>query len=359
MTLKTPQRVSLVTQTATTLRDAMASGAWGRLLPGELALCNELQVSRVTLRSALEFLKREGWFATNRGRRRQIVRRERIAAKTGAEKSVVLVSPLPRQNMPAGVILQLMALRECLESFGLELDVVTSAAAYSRHPERALAALHKEHHPACYILYLSTSAMQHWFAERHINCIVSGSCHPNVDLPSIDIDYSAVCRHAVGQLVAAGRNRLVLLMPRSDQAGNLDSERSFLEAAAMLAREKVRVVVACHEGTVDSLCRVIDRLIGGEPPCNGLLIAKPSHVITAICQLLRRGVRIPEDISVISRDADPALDNLVPTVGRYQTDPAKFARRVARVVNDAISHGPRYHHSHRMMPAFLAGATLR
>jgi DNA-binding LacI/PurR family transcriptional regulator len=359
MTPKIPQRVSLVTQTVTILRDAMASGAWGRLLPGEIALCNELQISRLTLRKALEQLEREGWFTSDRGRRRRIVRRKAIAAEPSSKTAVVLLSPIPRQSMAAGAILQLVAMRECMDSFGLELNVVTHAADYSRHPERALEALHRERRPACYILHLSTEPMQRWFADRKINCLVSGTCHPDIELPSIDIDYAAVCHHAVGRLVAAGRNRLALLMPSSNQAGNLESERRFLAAGSLLARKDVHTLVACHDRTVESICSVIDRLIGGATPCNGLLIAKPSHVITAICQLLRRAKRIPADISVISRDADPALDNLVPTVARYQNDPAKFGRKAARIVHDIIRNGPRQHLSERLMPAFIPGQTLR
>lgn len=336
----------------------MESGVWGRQMPGEIALCNELQISRVTLRAALEQLKREGWFTSGRGRRRMLVNRQTIKEVPVAKTAVALLSPIPRQSMPAGVILQLVALRECLESVGHELSVVTSSAAYSQHPGRALEALHREHRPACYILYLSTGAMQRWFLERKISCLITGSCHPNVELPSIDIDYAAVCHHAVGRLVAAGKSNLALLMPHSDQAGNLESARGFLDAGSQLAHKKVNTFVANHDGTVESICRTIDRTIQGTMPCNGLLVAKPPHVMTTICHLLRRGVRIPEEVSVISRDADPALDNLVPSVACYQTDPAKFARRVARIVIDTINNGPRPHFVKRMMPTFFAGRTL-
>lgn len=354
-----PQRVSLVAQTVTLLRNAMASGAWGTLLPGEITLCNELQISRVTLRAALEQLEREGWFTSGRGRRREIDRSKVAAGKSSSKTLVVLLSPVPRQNMPASVIFRLVALRERLESSGFDLEIVTNAACYSRRPAKALEALHREIRPACYLLYLSTEAMQRWFSDRKISCMITGSCHPNVELPSIDIDYAAVCHHAVGRLTAAGRNRLALLMPHSDQAGNLESGRGFLAAGAQLAQNQVHTVVAYHESTVDSICRTIDRLIGGAPPFNGLLVAKPTHVITAICHLLRRGARIPEDISVISRDDDPALDNLVPPVGRYQTDPVKFARQLARIAISTISNGPKRHLSQRVMPSFTPGRTLR
>jgi len=88
------------------------------------------------------------------------------------------------------------------------------------------------------------------------------------------------------------------------------------------------------------------------------LIAKPSHVITAISHLLRRGIRVPADISVISRDDDPILDNLVPAVGRYQTDPTKFVRKVARIIIDTVESGSFQHRSQRMIPTFIPGQTL-
>jgi len=99
-------------------------------------------------------------------------------------------------------------------------------------------------------------------------------------------------------------------------------------------------------------------LIGGPEPFDGLLIAKPSHVITAISHLLRRGIRVPADISVISRDDDPILDNLVPAVGRYQTDPTKFVRKVARIIIDTVESGSFQHRSQRMIPTFIPGQTL-
>ena len=358
MTLKIPQRVSLVTQTVGLLRDAITTGVWGKLLPGEVTLCNELQISRVTLRAALAQLEREGWFTSGRGRRREIIPRKFALAAAPPKTTIVLLSPIPQKNIPANVILQLFALRERLAAVGFELEIVPNSACFSQRPDRALEGLHREFHAACYILYLSTEAMQRWFSAGKINCMVTGSCHPNVKLPSIDIDYAAVCHHAVGRFVAAGRTRLALLMPRSDQAGNLESGRGFLSAGSKMVQSQVHTIVADHGGTVESICRTIDRLIGSPAPFNGLLIAKPSHVITVLSHLLRRGIRIPEDISVISRDDDPVLDNLVPAVGRYQTDPTKFVRKVARIIIDSVESGSFQHRSQRMIPTFIPGQTL-
>jgi DNA-binding LacI/PurR family transcriptional regulator len=359
VTTTIPKRVSLVAQTAELLRARMEEGLWGKMMPGELALCNELQISRVTLRSALALLEKEGWFTSDQGRRRRITRQTVTPPSRSRRTTVALLSPVARLTMPASMILGLVALRECLESGGYKLEIVTNTACFSRHPARALEELHRKLLPACYILHLSTEAMQRWFSERRLGCLVTGSCHPNVNFPSVDIDYAAVCHHAVGRLASAGRRRLTLLMPFSDQAGNLESERGFLAAGHQSPHKSLQTTVAHHDGTVASVCRIIDRLIGATPPLDGLLVAKPTHVITSICQLLRRGARIPEDISVISRDDDPSLDSLVPIIARYQSDPSKFARRVARLTIATISGVQMNLPAQRFMPDFSAGCSLQ
>lgn len=55
-----PHRVSLASQAGAYLREGIRSGRWGKWLPSERELCEELQVSRFTLRAALKELAREG-----------------------------------------------------------------------------------------------------------------------------------------------------------------------------------------------------------------------------------------------------------------------------------------------------------
>ena len=63
-------RKSLVSQTADVLRQDLQHGLWPGRLPGELELCQRLQISRTTLRAALEVLTREGLLSSSQGRRR-------------------------------------------------------------------------------------------------------------------------------------------------------------------------------------------------------------------------------------------------------------------------------------------------
>jgi DNA-binding LacI/PurR family transcriptional regulator len=348
-----PKRSSLVAQTATILRESIQAGVWKDFLPGEHELCERLQVSRVTLRAALVQLGREGWFKGQQGRRREIVQKRVSKSSTPPSDRVVLLSPVTLEQMPATALFWVDALRDHLATAGYRLEFHASQASSSQHPGHALESLVHRFRPAGWVLYLSTAPMQEWFSERGLPCVITGSRHHHVQISSVDIDYGATCAHAVGLLASKKRRRLALLMPRSGHAGNLESERGFTEAAAKLKAGGVH-----HDGSVTGICRALDNLLRGENPVTGILVAKPAHVVTAMTHLLRSGVKVPKDVSLISRDDDPLLEHLVPAVTRYHTDPALFARKLSRLVVDLVRNGVRRHHDSRLMPTLVRGETL-
>jgi DNA-binding LacI/PurR family transcriptional regulator len=73
---------------------------------------------------------------------------------------------------------------------------------------------------------------------------------------------------------------------------------------------------------------------------------------------LRKGVKLPQQVALISRDNDPFLESLVPAVARYERNPTLFARRVSRLVLDLVREGARPPHNYRLMPTFMEGETL-
>jgi DNA-binding LacI/PurR family transcriptional regulator len=103
---------------------------------------------------------------------------------------------------------------------------------------------------------------------------------------------------------------------------------------------------------------MLDNLLRGNNPVDGILVAKPAHVVTAVSHLLRRGVRLPQDLSLISRDDDLLLEHLVPIVARHHTNPILFARKVSRQVLKLVSSGNQRQHDSRLMRTLVRGETL-
>ena len=352
-----PQRNTLATQAAIILREDIQAGVWAKQLPGEYELCARLNISRVTLRSALAQLQREGVIDESiPGKRRKITGRKHVI-RTSTER-VVLLTPLPLHELPRFVMYWIDDLREHLADSGHPLELHSGFASYTRRPDVALEALAKRLRPAGWVLYLSTAAMQKWFANHGLPCVITGSRHPGVALPAVDVDYRAVARHAVGLFLARGHQRIAFLGLNSGVAGDKESELGFLEGLHKTGKESVEGNVIYHDGTTAGICAKLAHCLRQPNRPTAFLVARPHHTLTVITYLLSRGIRIPADAALISRDDDQSLNHVVPTVARYFWKPTLFARRISNIVMAVVRTGVVKPEQNLVMPEFVRGQTL-
>ena len=353
---KVPQKISLVTQTTGSLKDGINAGFWAGQLPGEHELCEHLYVSRVTLRKALDELQREGWVRSSQGKRRQIVPRQRRSL--AASNRVILLTESPLHLLHPFTIYWMDCLREHLSEAGYHLEIHTGQAAFGSSPERSLSQMQKQFRPAGWVLYRSNERMQRWFSAQALPCVIAGSRHPNIRLPSVDVDYRAACRHAVGQFLVHKHRQLAFLNPESGAAGDLESEQGFLEAAKSARGSDVQAAVVRHDGTVHGICKKIDLLLERPHRPTAFLVSRPAFVLTALSHLLRKKLNLPREIALISRDDDSFLESVVPTVARYSSSPTVFARKISRMVLEIVRGATLSRTDARIMPTFVPGQTL-
>lgn len=354
--LRPPKRLSLVAQTAAILNEHIASCSAEDRLPSERELCVQLGVSRMTLRAALARLRDEGLIKGRQGKRHQIAAQGE-EGKSSKSRNVVILSPVPLQGVDPRVLFWIDELRETLSKKDYKLDFIAQRNCYSEHPGHALAELTARLRPATWLLYLSTRAMQMWFSAHGLPAVIPGSRYPDVRLPSVDVDYRATCRHAVGCFLARGHRFLALLNPRSIAGGDLESEHGFLEAGEA-AGNGVEAVVAQHDGSVAGICARMDRLLERKRPPTAFLISRPAHALTALGHLVRRGVHFPKEAALIARDHDSFLEFVVPSVARYQADPLLFAHKLSRIVFEIASGGDARPRDFRIIPQLIPGETL-
>jgi DNA-binding LacI/PurR family transcriptional regulator len=353
-----PRRQSLVSQTAAILREEIRKGEWREWLPGERALCEALQVSRNTLRAALLQLKRDGVIRSAHGAGNRIISRPPRRAGTLRSHDVALLSPEALERLRPSQTLWIDELRAMLSERGCRLHVFHGPQYYRANPAAALEKLVAQHPHGCWVLALSNEPMQRWFERRGVPCVVSGSAYAGLNLPFRDLDHRALCRHAAGVMLGQGHRKVALLIPKSRRAGDLESEAGFVEGVRTSPHPDAEVAVSYHDATVSGISQALRRLMEQKPPPTALLVANAYYYLTVIGRLAQTGWRIPQDVSVISRDEDPFLSFVVPTPARYVASHHTMARTLLRPVLELLEGGVVTHSAIRIMPDFIRGETL-
>jgi DNA-binding LacI/PurR family transcriptional regulator len=353
-----PQRVSLSNQMVEILRGGIARGEWQEWLPGERALCEKYQVSRNTLRAALDQLKREGVIEPRHGAGNRILAPAKHQATGLQSRDVAVLSPEPLERLRPTQTLWIDELRAMLSERGCRLHVFHGRQYFRANPGRALQRLMAENPHGCWILTLSNAAIQRWFAKHNLPCVVAGSVHAGLDLPYRDLDHRAMCRHAAGVLLGLGHRKLALVITRSQLAGDLESETGFVEGVQRSSQPGASVVVARHDGTASGIGFAVRRLMEADSPATALLVANAYHYLTVVSRLAQIGRRIPQEVSVISRDDDLFLSYLTPTPARYAASAHVLARALLRPVLELLEQGTPARRNQLLMPEFFKGESI-
>ena len=351
-----PRRHSLVAQTAESLRAHLRSGHWTKRLPAERELRQYLQVSRPTVRAALQELERQGLIEMTGRARRPTAAARRRATRGPHPHVVTMLTPLPLQAMPHLSLFVLDTLRDKLAKIGFTADLHTDPVCFSSRPARALEKLLQTRPAGTWVAWGSKEPMQRWFVERRLPLLVLGSCRPDIPLTSIDTDFRATCRHAADTLWRKGHRRLALVLQQDAYGGDVDSEQGFQEA--LRQHPDAQLCVLRHDGSPAHLCAVLDRALRSPAPPTAYLVGRAIHALTVVTHLMRRKLSLPKDAAVLSRDDEVYLQHVSPVLSRYAVNPHQFAGKVCTAVRDLAERGAPAVKAIRLIPTLIPGETL-
>jgi len=338
------------------LRVRLLAGEWSGVLPSERDLAEEYPASRSTLRKALAILEKEGLLKGCRSTRagRSVWVGSRVRRGDTTTKRVVMLTP-SLSNSPL-LLEHVAVLRELLGRSGVQVNVREAArlGEYKR-PGAALQRIVAAHPRAVWILHKMPHAVQLAAHKLGLPALIYGSSFADTGLPSIDIDFRAVARHAAGRCLARGLRQLAVIVHRTPLAGDELIVESLTAELTRAAAPPLKILK--HDFNRERLIGTLDqRIVPPRERPDALLIVNQHHLLTTLPHLLHRGLRIPADLSLVFLSNDHAAERLSPLPDRYDLGDRLLRRLAAAVLARIVGEMPA---SVLLLPRMVKGETLR
>lgn len=351
-----PQRQSLPSQTAEIITEMIKSGAISDTLPGERTLANQLQIGRDTLRSALDILESQTLISARKHGKKRSILKQSLDLEARRTRRIAFISPKELRELPPTMLIEVDTLRELLNSRGFELELLTPGIFHLQKPARQLEMIVKDRHFDTWILYQCPLPVQQWFQRMEIPSIIRGYASDGIDIPSIDEDWHASAFHAGGVLARNGHHSVGLLMPDTKLAG-LKAAEAGLRDAVEKSQVASKVHLMIDQVEQGSVHRALERAFNLESPPTAIVGTRSRHTLTVMSWLAQQSMSIPKDLSYISLAYEQWYAHLTPSITHYHSDPAAFARAVARKAI-SLAERAKTRSGRLLMPDYIEGHSV-
>jgi DNA-binding LacI/PurR family transcriptional regulator len=346
------QRPSAVSLLAGHLRDELLRGRWSGRMPGVIRLADELGVARKTAEGALRELEREGLLVP------QGHGRGRMIDLTGADRR----SGGLRIGFFAGEA------EDLRRNYILDLRHQLAAGGHSIHfPSQDLfnlgmdteriARMASGMEVDAWVVMAGSRGVLEWFAAREAPVMAIFGRRRGLPIASVGPDKVAAMSAAARELIRLGHRRIVLLarrMRRLPEPGA--SERAVLEELSAHGIEPGTYHLPDWEESVEGFHECLEALFQLTPP-TALVVEEVPFFLTVQQFLAGRGIRVPEDVSLVCTDHSPDFDWFRPTVAHIHWNSGPLVRRILRWASKVANGGVDRHHT-LTSAEFVEGGTI-
>jgi len=362
-----PKRLSILAQTVEILRQGIIEARWLKVLPQERLLCEELDVSRSTIRRALKQIEQLGFIApAQRGTRRQISHKITEVSKTNVsptpqheiEKSVIWLTVDDISSLTSTIKNLYILVQKRLEVVNCKLRIITLPHKPLSNPSRYLKEWIKDFSCSAWILHSMPRNVQTWFSKHQRNAYLFGNPAKNVSLGGININNSSAISHAVSMFRRLHHKNICLLRRKEDLVGELDIENTFLASLDPTEKANSTVLKAEHERS--DLDRIFKRTFHTRQINRPTVIfcTQPALLIFALTWLQQHQIKIPDQVSLCLLRSQKLLNHITPSLAHYEINEDRIAPAALPALLDLIETGACSSQVISLIPDFIPGQSL-
>lgn len=309
----------------------------GDRLPSENELTERFGISRQTVRKAIGLLEEQGTVRRVRGsgtyvsfdRRENLERRNRIAVMTTYVESYIFpktIQGIEKILFERGYSVQISFTNNTLErEKNVLTDLINRDDVAGIIVEGTKSGLPNPN------LYLYRQLM-----NRKIPIVFVNTFYPELAVPHVSLNDVKAAETAVNYLIGKGHENIGAILKLDDGQGRLRylGYLKAMEAAGLPVTDSRLVWIDTDESKQLNYCR--DKILNRVEECSALFCYNDQIAFQLIRMLGERGIRVPENVSVISvDDSDLALHSEV-QITSLPHPKEKLGAKAAEVLLDMI-----------------------
>lgn len=351
MHVKPIRTLSAAEQVAEHIRKHITQQRMRGDMPGIHQLAADLMVNHKTVKTALEILQREGLLVTQgQGKPRRI----QVSGLT--KKRTMRVAILLYDEDDKKVDRILASVQRLIEA-GHEPFYVKKSLVDLKMNVGSVAKLVKQTEADAWIVVAGSVDVLEWFAEQDFPAFALYGRVANVSIASA-IPYTVpAVNEVIKHLITLGHRRLVLIAReerRKPKPGF--TEQMFLEELESHGISTGAYNLPDWEETPAGLHALFESLFQHTPPT--ALLTQGSEITTAaILYCANKGIKVPQQVSIVSMDADRAFAWCHPSVSHIGFDNEVLVKRIVTWANQ-ISRGKIDERMTTTDAEFIRGGTI-
>ncbi len=322
------QILSAAEQVAAHLRDELQRGEWTETMPGGARLSRELGVGRMTVEAALSQLESEGLLISQGPQRRRKIALPKGHAPPALRVAILDYDPLEHTEQWA------YAMRQQLVNQGHNAIFTGRSLTELGMDLRRIARLVKRTPADAWVVCAASREVLDWFARQETPAFALFGRFKTLPIAATGPDKAPAFAEATRRLVALGHRRISFLCHRDIRRPHPAKPlRAFVDELKAAGIATGRFNLPDWEESRDGLGQILDSLFSTTPP-TALFFDEAYQFHAGFHHLARRGLRVPEDVSLVCTDPDPGFTWCDPSVAHIRWDYRPLVRRVIRWANN-------------------------
>lgn len=344
--------LSAAEQVAGHLRVGLERGQWTGTMPGVNRLAVELGVNRKTVDAALRQLEREGLLAgRGPGRKRLIVQAGHRVAPRPLRVALLLYDVSDRQ------LDYVVELQHNLVEAGHVVIVPSTFLTELRMDVARIDRLVRQTAADAWVVQAAPREVLEWFSSQPLPTFALFGRREGLPIASTGPDKPPAYAAATRQLIGLGHRRIAMLVRRLRRLPEPGQcEQIFLDELKAHGIVTSAFNLPDWEETLEGLQQLLSKLFQVTPP-TALIVDEAPLFIATQQFLAARGLRVPQDVSLICTDPNPAFAWCMPSIAHIRWDSSPVVLRILRWVA-AVGRG-RWNVRQTLVRAeYVAGGTV-